>query len=302
MTTAFVLSGGGSLGALQVGMLRALAAHDIVPDLIVGSSVGAINGAFFAGRPTREGVNDLEAIWRTLRSADVFPFRPRAALRGVLGRSDHLVPSSRLGSLIRAHLGYERLEEATIPMHVVTTEVRTGRGVVLSSGNAVLALLASAAIPGVFPPVRVDGRVLMDGSVVDNTPIGRAISLGADAVYVLSTAYRTTTLDPRRSTLGTALHAFGVLAEQRLFNEIARFAPVATLELVPPPPELTHSPMGFGSTAWLIEEAENAATRWLHRRRTGSAVDLVGVPPAGERPEPRETAVLSRSISPTPAA
>src|SRR5258708_36229321 len=145
MTTAFVLSGGGTLGALQVGMLRALASHDIVPDVIVGSSVGAINGAFFAGRPTREGADELETIWRTLRSADIFPINPRAALRGMLGRSDHLVPPSRLGGLIRSHLGYERLEEAQVPVHVVTTEVRTGEQVVLSTGNAALALLASAA-------------------------------------------------------------------------------------------------------------------------------------------------------------
>ena len=287
MTTAFVFSGGGSLGALQVGMLSALVDHDIVPDLIVGSSVGAINGAFFAGKPTPEGVDELETIWRTLRSADVFPIRPRAALRGMTGRSDHIVPSSRLRSLIRTHLGYERLEEARIPVHVVATEVRTGDEVVLSSGSAVLALLASAAIPGVFPPVRVDGLVLMDGSVVSNTPIGRAIALGADVVYVLSTAYRTAALDPRRSTLGTALHAFGVLAEHRLLNDIARFGHLAVLEVVPPPAEPTHSPIGFANTAQLIEEAEGATTRWLHRRRAAVSTTLV---------------LPSRSASPTPAA
>jgi NTE family protein len=287
MTTAFVFSGGGTLGALQVGMLRALVAHDIVPDLVVGSSVGAINGAFFAGRPTREGVDELETIWRTLRSADVFPIRPRAALRGMTGRSDHIVPSSRLRSLIRTHLGYERLEEARIPVHVVATDVRTGEEVVLSSGSAVQALLASAAIPGVFPPVRVGGLVLMDGSVVSNTPIGCAIALGADAVYVLSTAYRTAPPDPRRSTLGTALHAFGVLAEHRLLADVARFGHLAALEVVPPPADLTHSPIGFANTAHLIEEAECAATRWLHRRRAPMSPPLV---------------LPSRTASPTPAA
>jgi NTE family protein len=287
MTTAFVLSGGGTLGALQIGMLRALVTHDIVPDLVVGSSVGAINGAFFAGRPSREGVDDLETIWRTLRSADVFPIRPRAALRGMTGRSDHIVPSSRLRSLISTHLGYELLEEARIPMHVVATEVRTGDEVVLSSGSAVLALLASAAIPGVFPPVRVGGQVLMDGSVVANTPIGCAIALGADTVYVLSTAYRSAALDPRRSTVGTALHAFGVLAENRLLSDVARFRHLAELEVVPPPADLTHSPLGFAGTAQLIEEAEGAATRWLHRRRSPVSTTLV---------------LPSRTPSPTPAA
>jgi NTE family protein len=288
MTTAFVLSGGGTLGALQVGMLRALACHDIVPDLIVGTSVGAINGAFFAGAPTQARVDELETIWRTLRSADVFPINPRAALRGMLGRSDHIVPPFRLGGLIRRHLGYERLEEARIPMHVVTTEVRTGEEVVLSTGNAVQALLASAAIPGVFPPVRIDGRVLMDGSVIDNTPIGCAIELGADAVYVLSTAYRTTVVDPRRSTLGTALHAFGVLSEQRLWSEVARFGQVAELEVIPPPATVKQYPVGFGNTAQLIEAAERATTHWLQTRRTRSGTAL--------------PTLHSRSASPTPAA
>ena len=163
MTTAFVLSGGGSLGAIQVGGLRALHEAGITPDLIVGSSAGAVNGGWLAGRPNLEGVLALATMWQGLSRAEVFPARPLLGLSGVLGRRRNVVPDRGLRRFLTAGLGFERLEEAPVPLAVVATDVLSGDDVLLSSGNAVEAILASCAIPGDLPAggdrrPRADGR------------------------------------------------------------------------------------------------------------------------------------------------
>src|SRR5437016_12248749 len=145
---AFVLSGGASLGAVQAGMLRALYERRIVPDLVVGTSVGAINGAFIASRPqTVETADELAEIWRGVRRGQVFPLRPLGGLLGFLGSRDHLVPESGLRTLIANHLEHQLLEQMSIPFHVVAVDVVTGEELLLSSGPALKAVLASAAIP-----------------------------------------------------------------------------------------------------------------------------------------------------------
>src|SRR5690349_13823944 len=120
MTTALVLAGGGSLGAVEVGMLRALVEHGEKADFIVGASAGAINGAYFGAEPTPAGVARLEAIWRGLKREHVFPFSFRK-LFGFFWRGDHLVESHGLRRLLELHLPYKRLEHAAIPVHVVAT-------------------------------------------------------------------------------------------------------------------------------------------------------------------------------------
>src|SRR5919109_876655 len=119
MTTAFVFSGGGSLGAVQVGMLLALADLGIMPDLVFGTSVGAINSAWVAGHPGPEGARKLAEVWLTLRRETVFPARPLVGWRGFTGRANHLVPSDGMRSVIRQYLRYDRLEDARLPVKVV---------------------------------------------------------------------------------------------------------------------------------------------------------------------------------------
>lgn len=175
--TAFVFAGGGSLGAIEAGMLRELVASGVVPDMVVGASAGAINAAFFACNPHAAGTAQLEALWRSVRRADVMPWSWRAmfSMLGILGgRREHLVDASGLQRLLARHFAQTLLEAATLPLHVVATDMRTGAEVVLSSGAIVPAVLASAAIPGVFPPVRIGDRLLIDGGVANNTQIGRA--------------------------------------------------------------------------------------------------------------------------------
>src|ERR1700676_3593867 len=145
--TAFVFAGGGSFGAIQVGMMHSLAAHGISADMVVGSSVGALNGAYYAGDPTLKGVLQLETIWRGLTRHDVFPVTWRTLL-GFLWRRDFLIPPDGIRKLIGDYIPYKKLEDANLPVHIVTTDIITGDSVVLSEGSTFDAIVASTAIPG----------------------------------------------------------------------------------------------------------------------------------------------------------
>jgi len=272
MTTAFVLSGGGSLGAVQVGMLRALAERHVEPDLLVGASAGALNAAFVAGRGfTPETLDELTEIWCSLRRQDVFAFAPHRQLLALAGARPSLCAPDGLRRLITRHVEYPRLEDAVLPVHVVATDVLSGREVVLSTGDPVPAVLASAAIPGVFPTVTVDGRALFDGGVADNTPISQAVALGADRIYVLPAGVACALPSPPRSAVATAVHALTLLIEQRLMLEVAAYQGEVELIVLPPLCPLSVASIDFRSARSLIERAETATSRWLeagnHRLR-----------------------------------
>lgn len=141
--TALVLSGGGSLGAVQVGMLQALSRTDFLPDMVIGGSVGALNGAAFADDPTPAGIDRLAGLWRGLRREDVFPLTWAAGLRALVLKHDHLVEASALLAIIRRELSLRRIEDARIPLHVTATDVLSGEAVLLSSGDIGTALMAA---------------------------------------------------------------------------------------------------------------------------------------------------------------
>lgn len=155
-TTAFVLTGGASLGAVHVGMLEALYEVGVAPQLIVGTSVGAINGAYIASRPqTPATARALGEVWRGLKRADIFPLHLLQGLLGFVGLGSHFVPSRALRRLAEDHLDVSRLEEYPIPLHVIATDALTGDEVRLSAGDTTESVLASAAIAGVFPSVTI---------------------------------------------------------------------------------------------------------------------------------------------------
>ena len=261
--TAFVLAGGGSLGAVEVGMLKALVAHGLAADLVVGASVGAINAAYYAGRPNVAGVGALDGIWRGLRTGDVFPFSPVKGFFGFVGWHDGLVDSSSLRTLLERAIPYQRIEDAEIPCRFVATDVLDGREVVLSTGPVVSALLASAAIPGVFPPVARDGHTLMDGGVASNTPIATAIAQGARRVIVLPTGYSCALAAPPRGALALALHALTLMIVHQLVVDVEHFRDRAEIVVVPPLCPVTTTPYDFGPTADLIDRAEASTKTWL---------------------------------------
>jgi NTE family protein len=260
MTVAWVLSGGASLGAVQVGMARALSEESLAPDLIFGTSVGAVNGAWLAGGRDIEG---LDRVWRGLRRSNLFPLRPLAGLRGFTGRASHFVPNTNLRRLIRSHLSFERLEDAPIPLTVIAADALTGTEVPLSSGPAIDAVLASAALPGVFPSVEIDGRELIDGGVVDNTPITQAIQAGATEVWVLSTGYSCGMESPPDSAVGMAMQAVALLVQQRLVLETRDREFPVPVHLIPPPCPIDVSPADFSQTDMLIDRAAAGTRQWL---------------------------------------
>jgi len=280
-----VLSGGASLGAIQVGMLHALFERGIAPDLIVGTSAGAINGAFIASRePMAATADALGEIWRGLRRGAVFPTNPVTKFVGFIGRSDHLVPAGNLRRILARHVQVQRLEDMRVPLHVIVTDVLSGQELRLSSGPAVDAVMASAAIPGVFAPVEVEGRRLMDGSVSDNTSISHAIELGADEVYVLSTGYACALATPPRSALAMLLHAMSLLVQQRLLLEIEVYRRHAKLVVLPPPCPQQVQPIDFSHAAVLIERALADSRAFLDRLDDGHSHDAAASPTDAGQP------------------
>ncbi len=264
MPIALVLSGGASLGAIQVGMLHALYERGVAPDLIVATSVGAVNAAFIASRPpTVATAEALADIWRRLRRDDVFPANLVSGLFGFLGRRSSLLPSTGLRRLLERHVEFGRLEDAPIPLHVIGVDVKSGCERRLSEGDAIEAVLASAAIPAVFPPVRWGTLELIDGGVANNTPISHAIELGATEVYVLPTGYACDLHAVPRSALGMGLHALTLLIQQRLIVEIRAFRDRVRLVVLPPPCPLDVTPADFSHAAELIEQARRDAQAFL---------------------------------------
>lgn len=261
---AFVLSGGASLGAIQAGMLRALYERGINPDVIVGTSAGAMNGAFIASRPQTVATADaLAAVWRDLKRGQVFPLNPITGLLGFVGARDHLVPASGLRRLIARHIEHETLEELPIPLHVVAADLLTGEELRLSHGPIVDAVLASVAIPGVVAPVRLEDRSLMDGGVANNTPISHAVELDATKIYVLPTGHACALTEPPRGSLGVALHAISLLTQRRLIDDIQRHQGDAELIVLPPPCPLSIQPIDFAHADELISRAVHDTRAFL---------------------------------------
>jgi NTE family protein len=260
--TAFVFAGGGSFGAIQVGMMHSLAAHGISADMVVGSSVGALNGAYYAGDPTLNGVLRLETIWRGLTRHDVFPITWRTLL-GFIRRRDFLIPHDGIQKLIDDHLAYRNLEDAKLPLHIVTTDIVSGDSVVLSEGPADEAIIASTAIPGAFAPVPYGDRYLADGAISSNTPVRVAVAKGARRLIILPTGYACATHKPPSGAVASALHALTLLIARQLVGEIEGLGPGIEYFVVPPLCPLVGSPYDFSRTADHIARAIDTTDAWL---------------------------------------
>ena len=263
LKTALVLSGGGSLGAVQVGMLQALSRIALPVHMVVGASVGALNGAFFAANPTVDGVEQLAGLWRGLRRNDVFPLTLLAGLKALLSGRDHLIEPRALQAIVRLALGVRRIEHARIPLHIVAADVLGGEEVLLSSGDLGDALRASTAIPVVFPSVQWGGHRLIDGSVCSNTPIASAVRLGARRIIVLPTGTSCALKEPPRNMAALALHVLSLLGMRQLDRDILHYASQARITVVPPLCPLAVSAFDFSHTSWLIEQARRQCADWV---------------------------------------
>jgi NTE family protein len=260
-------------------MLQALYERDVVPDVLVGTSVGALNAAFVASRPqTTATARALARVWHGLEREDIFPVSVSALVGGLCGRRDHLVPERGLRRLVRRYVEFDDLADAPIPLHLVTFDLAHGREVLLAAGPAVQSVLAAASIPGVFPPVTIGDWRLIDGGVVNNTPISHAVELGAERIYVLPT------MDPSdrrldcalKTALDAAIHGVGLLVQSRLEADIARYSPEAELIVLPAPNPRGVQPTSFEHSAHLIVHGRNAAHAALTHRDGPKHLRLAG--------------------------
>ncbi|HEY0218389.1 MAG TPA: patatin-like phospholipase family protein [Afipia sp.] len=271
--TAFVFAGGGSFGAVQVGMLQALVAHGVKADMVVGCSVGAMNAAYFAGTPTLDGVKTLAQVWRGLRRQDVFPVSLRTLI-GFLWRRDFLISHDGVRKLIADNLPYENLEQAQLPIHIVTTDIISGESVVLSDGSAAEAIVASTAIPGAFAPVEYRGRYLADGAISSNTPIQVAIEKGATKLIILPTGYACASTAPPVGALANVLHAVTLLIARQMTEDLEDLQPDIEYAVVPPLCPLVGSPYDFSRSSEHIDRAIANTEKWI----TSGGLEKGGVP------------------------
>ncbi len=261
----FVLGGGGSLGASQVGMLQALAEHRVTADLVVGSSVGSLNGAVVALDPVG-AANRLSHAWARMTRDMVFPGGLLAQARTLQRTRMNLFPSSGLAAVIAAFLGTATsFAELALPFGAVTTDIATAQPYMITSGPLLPALLASAAIPAIYPPVDHDGRRLYDGGVVANVPMRQALAIGARSLVVLDCTFPGH-LPPQPETAADAVF-YAVFVTMRAQSVLE--APIAAAEVpviyLPGPSLRRISPLDFTHTDTLVEEAYSAVRLFLEK-------------------------------------
>jgi NTE family protein len=260
--TAFVLSGGANQGVAQVGMLRALLERGITPDVLIGTSAGALNAAAIARAPTPEVVDGLEQIWLGLTGEQIFPGGTLQRAWNVLRRDDHLTPNDGLLQLVtRATEPAREFADFEVPLRVVTTDLDTGDEIVVVAGPVAPALLASAAIPGVFPPVQLNGHRLVDGAVVNLVPISHALAGPVNRIFVLDVSDPIADR-PIRSPLDVAIRAFAISRDQRFELEL-RWVPADVDVVVLPAPPDDREFFDYSGGEALIREAHKLALQAL---------------------------------------
>ena len=234
MTVAFVLGGGGqSLGAHEVGMLRALLERGIAPDLVVGTSIGAINGAAVAADPSVAAVERLVEAWSAIERSDVFGGSVLGRL-GTLARTrTHLHDPAPLRALLARALPVARIEDLAVPFQCVAASIERAAEHWFADGPLVDAVLASSAVPGILPPVEIGGEHFIDGGVVNSIPVRRAVELGAGTVYVLQVGRLERPLEPPRWPWEVGLVAFEVARRHRYVADLESLGDDVALHVLP---------------------------------------------------------------------
>jgi NTE family protein len=210
----FVLSGGANLGSVHVGMVKALIEADIKPDVVVGTSIGAVNAAYLAADPSLDQVERLQEMWCSVRARDIFPFNPLANCRALF-REGALCSAHRWRRFVERRAPYRNIEEAAVPLRITATDYDEGRSVVFDSGPVVDAVMASTALPGIFPPYRIGDRWFLDGAISDQLPLKVALDAGADTIFVMAVNLPSPPPD-RRSPLAVLRHAVTILLFPRI--------------------------------------------------------------------------------------
>jgi NTE family protein len=279
----FVLSGGANLGSIHVGMLMALLEADIKPDFIVGTSIGAVNAAYLAADPSLDQVERLRKMWCGVRARDVFPLNPLASARSLF-RQGSLFPSSSWRRFLAERIPYERIEEAAVPLRITATDFEEGRSVVLDSGSVVDAVLASTALPGIFPPHQIGDRCYLDGAVSDQLPLKVAIDAGVRTIYVMAVSVPSPP-PGRRSPGGILRHSVTILLFPRIrLDALGLPGEHAKLRIVQVPSVKTQvSLWDMSRHGELIDTAYEATAEFLAAEQAeehpdGHRIDVATVP------------------------
>jgi NTE family protein len=259
----YVLGGGGSLGAIQVGMLQALAEQDIAPDIVAGTSVGSLNGAVLAYNP-KSAANRLSHLWARITREQVFPGGLLAQVRTLQHSKTHLFPSTGLAAVIADFMGAETsFADLTLPFAAMAMDIATARPHVMREGPLLPALLASAAIPGIFAPVELGPLRLYDGGLVANVPMQQAVTMGARSLVVLDCNFPGHILDAPGSIAEVLFYtALVAMRTQALYEAPLVAGDVPVVYLHGPEPQ-TVSPLDFRHTGALIEASYEAARSFL---------------------------------------
>jgi len=268
--TALVLGGGSSRGAIQIGMLQVLTEHGFVPDRIFGSSVGAINGVGFAADPTREGVERMTQVWLHIRREDIYP---QGRLHGpwlYLQQRDAVYANSGLRAIVAAGFPHESLEDAVVPVEVVATSLVDGGERWFTHGPAVDAVLASSAMPAIFPPVEIDGEKYIDGGVVDNVPIQRAIDAGATRIVVLLCAPPIFQPPVSRRPVEGMVNALFIAIHARFVRDMARLPEDVEVIVCMGPEGTSRDFDDFSTTEHLIALGRAEASEVVRRYGLGT--------------------------------
>ena len=232
MTTAFVLGGGGLLGAHEVGMLRALAEANIKPDLVVGTSIGAVNGAFVAADPHR-GAERLSDLWQGESLQVIFSETLFGRTVRLVRSGTHLHAIEPLRRLLADKLPIEDFKDLKLPFHCVAASIEDATARWFESGPLVPAVMASCAVPGLLPPVEIGGRHYFDGGLVDSIPVGRAVALGATTVYVLQVGRIESQLSVPTRPWEVGLVAFEIARRHRFHEEMSAIPPHVRVHVLP---------------------------------------------------------------------
>jgi NTE family protein len=263
---AFVLSGGGNLGAVQVGMLRSLFEHEIYPDLIVGCSVGALNGAAIADDPSLDGVDRLDEIWRNLDGKNLMPRNliPNAA--ALVRRGEAIHENHGLRKMLEDAVGDHEFKDLKVPFECVATDVKDVREVWFNSGRLVDAILASSAMPALYPSVKINGSRYLDGAIVNDVPMSRAVELGASTLYVLQVGSFSRPRGEPKRPLDVAVQAYWIARHHRFKRDLDAMPQEVDLHMLPhgQPPVMRYN--DFTRAPELIQAAYEASTDYLEGR------------------------------------
>ncbi len=235
MTTAFVLGGGGALGAVEVGMLRALFERGIAPDLVLGTSVGALNGALVARDPSPAVIERLTELWRAAAedSRAVYGDRPLRTVRRVVATGTNLYSAAPLRRRLDEELGDVTFEELPVRFQVCAASIERAAEHWFDSGPVVDAVVASAAVPGLLPPARVGEEHYLDGGIVNSIPVGRAVRLGATRIFVLQVGRMDRPLRVPRRPWEVARVSFEIARRHRFQREMAELPAGVTAHVLP---------------------------------------------------------------------